>query len=401
MIVSPSVLATILGRSESLFHADMEANRSLISGAVDRARVLVIGAAGSIGSAFVHQLISFSPAVLHLVDPSENNLVEVVRSLRSAGGQLPNDFSTYAIAMGSREFEQFLKAASPYDVVVNFAALKHVRSERDPFTLMRLIDTNIFSFQDMLECLLPMPPSRVFSVSSDKAVNPENAMGASKAVMEDLLWFYAKHMHCTSARFANVAFSDGSLLHGFLRRLEKGQPLSAPEDVRRYFISHQEAGQLCLLACFLGNNRDLFVPRLEPALDLKTFADIACIFLESQGYRPRIFYSEEEARLFAQKRSVHDKEWPCYFSQSDTSGEKPFEEFFAADERVDFSRFQQLGVVSHCSLKQEDRLLEALAALRRIRDADVWIRQEMVAALQIAVPSLRHAEKEKNLDQKM
>ena len=401
-MVSSDLLAQILGRSASLFQAAMEAHRTSMASAIARSRILVTGAAGSIGSAFVEQLIPFHPATLHLVDPSENNLVEVVRSLRSSDQPPPEDFCTYAIGMGTPEFEAFLSAATPYDAIVNFAALKHVRSERDPFSLMRLIHTNLFALQDMLDLLRPTPPKRIFSVSSDKAVNPENAMGASKAFMEHILWHHANHMPCcTSARFANVVFSDGSLLHGFLRRLEKGQPLSAPEDVRRYFISHQEAGQLCLLACFLGNNRELFVPRLNPTEDLKTFSDIAQLFLQSKGYQPKIFSSEEEARHFARHKDPSSNIWPCCFSKSDTSGEKLCEEFSAEDEVVDFSRYTHLGVIATPPFDRSKPLQEALTALQAIRQSDRWDRREMVAALKIMVPSLRHTEREKNLDQKM
>ena len=402
MSLAPDLLSRILGRSVSLFQADLERHRAQLTAAIAHARILVIGAAGSIGSAFVEQLAAFSPAALHLVDPSENNLVELVRTLRSSDQRIPDDFRTLAIGMGTREFTHFLAAARPYHAIVNFAALKHVRSERDPFTLMRLIQTNIFALQEMLEQMLPTPPQRVFSVSSDKAVQPENAMGASKAFMEAILWHYADWIPGTSARFANVAFSDGSLLHGFVRRWEKGQPLSAPEDVRRYFISHQEAGQLCLLACFLGENRDLFVPRLNPDEDLHSFAEIAQLFLESKGCQPVIFHSEEEARAFAHDPSVrHGRAWPCCFSRSDTSGEKMVEAFFSADEAVDFTHYQALGVIHNPPFVRSQDLQEALAQLRRIRRSETWESRDMITALQKVVPSLRHTRLDKNLDQKM
>ncbi|MBF0584337.1 MAG: SDR family NAD(P)-dependent oxidoreductase [Magnetococcales bacterium] len=396
------LLGQILRRSHSLFQADMEAHQAQLAAAIGGARVLVTGAAGSIGSAFVEQLASFAPAAIHLVDPSENNLVELVRSLRSADLKLPEEFRTWAIGMGSREFSRFLAAARPYDVVVNFAALKHVRSERDPFTLMRLIDTNIFALQEMLEQLSAHPPQRVFSVSSDKAVQPESAMGASKAFMEAILWHHAERIACTSARFANVAFSDGSLLQGFVRRWEKGQPLSAPSDVRRYFISHEEAGQLCLLACFVGNNRELFVPRLDPAADLHSFSEIALLFLASKGVEAKIFYSEAEARAFA--RGIvpgSSRVWPCYFTQSDTDGEKLVELFAAPDEQVDYSRYHALGVISNPPYGHGSVLQEALRQLRQIRQGDRWEKEAVMAALRLLVPSLPHARTDKNLDQKM
>ncbi|MBF0461203.1 MAG: polysaccharide biosynthesis protein [Magnetococcales bacterium] len=404
----PDLLSRILGRKESLLHADMANHRAQLAATIARSRILVTGAAGSIGSAFVEQLVDFAPAALHLVDPSENNLVELVRTLRSSDRTIPDDFRTWAIGMGTREFSHFLAAAQPYDTVVNFAALKHVRSERDPLTLMRLIHTNIFALHDMLEHLSRTPPQRCFSVSSDKAVNPENAMGASKAFMEAILWHHAGRMSCTSARFANVAFSDGSLLHGFVSRWQKGQPLSAPEDVRRYFISQQEAGQLCLLACFLGNNRELFIPRLNPAADLHSFAEIAQLFLAAKGCRPRLCHSEAEAKARAremrqptQAGASGPQEWPCYFSRSDTSGEKMVEVFFADHEPVDFGRYQALGVIAQPSFAGSPAVEAALAQLRRIRQSDTWQCAEMIEALQQVVPSLRHAPMEKNLDQKM
>lgn len=402
MTANPDLLSRILRRSASLFHADMEHHQTQLAATIAHSRILVTGAAGSIGSAFVEQLVAFAPAAIHLVDPSENNLVELVRTLRSAEQALPEDFRTWAIGMGTPEFAHFLAAAQPYDTIVNFAALKHVRSERDPFTLMRLLHTNILALQEMLEQLSPTPPKRVFSVSSDKAVQPENAMGASKAFMEAILWHYAERIPCTSARFANVAFSDGSLLHGFVRRWEKGQPLSAPSDVRRYFLSHQEAGQLCLLACFLGNNRELFVPRLNPAADLHTFSEIAQLFLESKGVQPKLFYSEAEARAFAREVSTGDRRvWPCYFSPSDTSGEKQVERFSAPDELVDFSRYSALGVITNPPFAHTQTVQEALTQLRHIRQSEHWACQEMITALQQVVPSLRHTQMDKNLDQKM
>ena len=400
-MVSSELLVKILGRRDSLFKNDLAAHHAEIREFVKNSRILVTGAAGSIGSAFIEQLANFHPAAIHLIDPSENNLVEVVRSIRSSDVKAPNDFRTWAIGIGSMEFDRFLEMSKPYDAVVNFAALKHVRSERDPFTLMRLIRTNIFALQEMLERLTPTPPKRIFSVSSDKAVNPENAMGASKAYMEQVLWHYATTFHCTSARFANVAFSDGSLLHGFLRRMEKNQPLSAPEDVRRYFISHQEAGQLCLIACFLGNNREMFIPRLDPTEDLQTFAEIAKFFLQSKGYQPRIFREEEEARLFARSMTSRTKEWPCYFSRSDTSGEKLFEEFIKDNEQVNYERFERMGVINNPPFGHSKLLQKSLTVLREMRHANQWRRRDMVAALKIMVPTLHHIQREKNLDQKM
>ena len=401
MPLNSSLISAILNRAHSLFQSDIEQHASQLLTIISGARILVIGAAGSIGGAFVKQLVAFCPDTLHLLDPSENNLVEVVRDLNASSQPLPKEFRTFAISMGSRGFVLFLKSQKPYDFVVNFAALKHVRSERDPFTFMRMLETNIFALQEMLVLLRSHPPKRFFSVSSDKAVNPESAMGASKAFMESILHHHAPKISCSSARFANVAFSDGSLLHGFYKRLEKRQPLSAPEDVRRYFISHEEAGQLCLIACFLGENRDVFVPLLNPHEDLKTFSDIAQLFLLHQGLKPKIFADALEARSFLSSMEYTSKEWPCCFGKSDTTGEKLVEEFASVHETVDYSRYQQIGVIHNPPFSLSDDLEKSLSLLQKIHQSDHWRRQDMIQAMQIVVPSLSHSERDKDLDQKM
>ncbi|MBF0185245.1 MAG: polysaccharide biosynthesis protein [Magnetococcales bacterium] len=398
------LLARLLGRRHSLLQADLERHQTALTEQVQQSRILVIGAAGSIGSAFVEQLLRFHPATLHLVDPSENNLVEVVRTLRSGDTLPPDDFATYAIGMGSAEFRAFLAASQPYQAIVNFAALKHVRSERDPYTLMRLIDTNMLALDELLHDLQRTPPRHFFSVSSDKAVAPENAMGASKAAMETILWSHAPTIPVSSARFANIAFSDGSLLHGFIRRWEKRQPLAAPTDVRRYFLTPQEGGELCLLACFLANNREVVIPRLQPESDLHSFADIARLFLQAQGVEACACASEEEARAMAramgQPTTPPDK-WPCYFAPSDTSGEKMVETFAASDEIVDFERYAALGVIGKAPFNAQSALASALDGLRTLRQGGRWQSAEIMALLQQIVPSLHHSRREKNLDQKM
>ncbi|MEI7639749.1 MAG: polysaccharide biosynthesis protein, partial [Syntrophus sp. (in: bacteria)] len=285
-MVKRELLSRILKRSGSMFAEDLEVHRAQIEACIRGARIMVIGAAGSIGSAFVRQLVSFRPAALHMVDISENNLVEVVRDLRSALISLPEDFKTFAVAMGSLEFDRLLDAERAsdrggYDYVINFSALKHVRSEKDPFSLMRMVHTNVVAVKALLDRLVGTFTRKHFSVSSDKAANPANIMGATKIFMERVLLTYADRIPFSTARFANVAFSDGSLLHGFLQRLAKGQPFAAPYDVRRYFISHEEAGQLCLLSCFLGENRDIYFPKLDEGSDLLTFAEIAVMVLEA------------------------------------------------------------------------------------------------------------------------
>ncbi|MBF0357838.1 MAG: polysaccharide biosynthesis protein [Magnetococcales bacterium] len=400
--MTTTLLEQVLGRSKSLFKDDLESADLELIDKITGSRILVVGAAGSIGSSFVKQLLAFTPKTLHLVDPAENNLVELVRDLRSSTLHVPTDFMTLSIPMGSVMFDYFLESQQSYDYVVNFSALKHVRVERDPYSLMQMLETNIFSLQRLLAFLKISRQSRVFSVSSDKAVNPANLMGASKALMEQLLYAFSGDVPYSTARFANVAFSDGSLLHGFIRRFEKGQPLSAPFDVRRYFISHEESGQLCLLACFLGENREVFIPRLSPQSDLKTFSEIAELFLKERGYTPIKCASEIEAKEIAGKGDLAEKkEWPCYFSGSDTSGEKPVEEFVGRGERADFSRFKAVGIIAGQPPMDEGSLSESLAALKKIKEDKNWLVGEIAGAVKLTVPELDHQISSRNLDQKM
>ena len=433
-IVMDELLNRILKRSGSMFAEDLAVHRTDIEARVRGARVLVIGAAGSIGSAFVKQLLPFRPAGLHLVDISENNLVEVVRDLRSSLVFMPNDFKTFAVAMGSLEFNRMLAEEGPYDYVVNFSAMKHVRSERDPFSLMRMMHTNVEAVKELLDRLSGTATKKHFSVSSDKAANPANIMGATKIFMERILLAWSDRLPFSTARFANVAFSDGSLLYGFLKRLEKRQPFSAPYDVKRYFISHEESGQLCLLACFLGENRDVYFPKLDESKDVLTFSEIAVMVLAAHGLEPDLCASEEEAKekaklirdrapiiipgVSASAPLVEDAAkalnreigalslikkniWPCYFFASDTTGEKPFEEFYTAADRVDFERYRQVGVISQPPWTDRERIDGALAAFEAIRRAPHWRKEDMVEAIRIIVPELEHEEKGKNLDQKM
>jgi FlaA1/EpsC-like NDP-sugar epimerase len=434
-MVKEELLNRILKRSGSLLAEDMAAHRGAVRDAVAGARIMVIGAAGSIGSAFVKQLIPYGPGALHLVDISENNLVEVVRDLRSAPSALPDDFRTFPVAMGSEEFERLLAAQRDYDYVVNFSALKHVRSEKDPFSLMRMYNTNVLYVKRLLEALAGTGVRKHFSVSSDKAANPANVMGATKIFMERILLAYSDRVAFSTARFANVAFSDGSLLHGFLQRLAKRQPLAAPYDVKRYFISHEEAGQLCLLSCFLGENRDIYFPKLDEGSDLLTFSEIAVLVLEAYGLEPDLCASEDEAKeklirdsallipggchsgLDLESIAVMDSrfrgkddidisycrsnKWPCYFFASDTTGEKPYEEFYTAEDRVDLDRYRNVGVISQPPWTDRERIERALAAFEQIRQGAHWRKEDMVEAIRIIVPELAHEETGRNLDQKM
>ncbi|MFC1592269.1 polysaccharide biosynthesis protein [Thermodesulfobacteriota bacterium] len=400
-MVTDEILSNILNRSGSIFAEDLHDHRGEVQQRVRDARILVIGAAGSIGSAFVRQLIPYAPGALHLVDVSENNLVEVVRDLRSSPIALPDDFRTFAVSMGSLSFERLLQSEKDYDYVVNFSAMKHVRSERDPFSLMRMFDTNVLYVKRLLDVLSGTSITKHFSVSSDKATNPANIMGATKIFMERVLLAESEGIPFSTARFANVAFSDGSLLYGFLQRLAKRQPLAAPDDVKRYFITHEEAGQLCLLSCFLGSNRDIYFPRLDEGKDMLSFSEIAVLVLKAHGFDADVCSSEEEAKEKAASLNAAPRAWPCYFFTSDTTGEKPFEEFYTEADMVNMERYRNVGVIRQQVWQDREIIGKALAAFERIKKKDRWLKEEMVAAIKIVVPELEHVEKGKNLDQKM
>jgi FlaA1/EpsC-like NDP-sugar epimerase len=396
--VSPDLVSCITGRVRSLFVADMHAHRDALSGAAAHARVLVIGAAGSIGSAAVKTLASLRPAALVLVDLNENGLADLVRVLRSGPFDVPHDFATSVVALGTPGFERFLVEAGPFDVILNFAALKHVRSERDAFSLMRMIETNVFAVADLIRSAA-RPGVRIFSVSSDKAVSPANLMGATKRWMERVLAEPCQAV-CTSARFANVAFSNGSLLHAFIERLEKRQPIAAPDNVQRYFISHGEAAELCLLAAFLGGRAEVFVPRLDPARDSLLLDEVARRFLAFHGLEARLCASEDEAKSSPLLADASSCAWPCFFSPSDTSGEKDHEELLYHDESVDTQRFAAVDVVQ-CRPHPHGVLAAAKAAIADVAARSDWPKDKLVAAVERAVPELQHLELNRSLDSKL
>lgn len=393
-------LSTIVGRSSDLFAKDILACDQGLRTLVGGARFLVVGGAGSIGKAVVREIFARSPAALHVVDISENNLVELVRDIRSTIGYIDGDFRTFALDIGSIEFDALTAAAGPYDYVLNLSALKHVRSEKDPFTLMRLIDVNIFNSIKMLRLAQKMEAQKYFCVSSDKATNPVNMMGCSKRIMEHFIMREADDINVSTARFANVAFSDGSLLHGFNQRLLRHQPISAPRDVRRYFVTPQESGQLCLLSVLLGNTRDIFFPKLTPELDLQTFSDIALRFIESHGYEPFECSSEDEARSRSSEL-ISQRKWPCFFFKSNTTGEKDFEEFYADGEVLNLKRFDGVGVVEDVRFEDAATLDAFAATISQMRASGEWSKEALVSLFKSVVPEFSHVETGRNLDQRM
>ena len=307
----------LIGRTSPLFDDDIFSCRKELEALVSNSRFLVVGGAGSIGQAVTREIFKRNPLALHVVDISENNMVELVRDIRSTLGYIDGDFRTFALDCGSNEYRALMNASEGYDYVLNLSALKHVRSEKDPFTLMRLIEVNILNTIKTVQMAKAHGAKKYFCVSTDKAANPVNMMGASKRIMDMFLMRESQSIKISTARFANVAFSDGSLLHGFNQRFSKLQPISAPNDVRRYFVTPQESGELCLMSCLFGENRDIFFPKLSEQLHLTTFSDIAERFIKSLGYEPYYCATEEEARSQS-SALIASKRWPCYFFKSDT-----------------------------------------------------------------------------------
>ncbi len=390
----------LIGRQSALLEDDIQSNQSLLSEAVATSRFLVLGGAGTIGQAVTKEIFKRSPLKLHVVDLSENNLVELVRDIRSSYGYIEGDFQTFALDIGSLEYDAFIQTDGNYDYILNLSALKHVRSEKDPFTLMRMIDVNIFNTDKTLYQARDLGVKKYFCVSTDKAANPVNMMGASKRIMEMFLMRHSEHINISTARFANVAFSDGSLLHGFKQRIEKKQPLVAPYDIKRYFVTPQESGELCLMSCIFGENRDIFFPKLSEALHLISFADIAKLYLRQIGYEPYECQTEDEARALTATLPQTGK-WPCLFTQSDTTGEKDFEEFFTQDECLDMERFNNLGVIKNIASYDESKLNsfeERIAALKQTKQ---WSKEDIVNMFYEMIPTFGHKETGKYLDSKM
>lgn len=406
MLHLPNFIAQhVTGRSESLFQSDWERFQPELAAKIEGRSALVIGGAGSIGSAFVKALLQFRPARLLVVDTNENALTELVRDLRSSlDYQIPPVFWTYPVDFGDAVFEKILRQAGPFEIVANFAAHKHVRSEKDHFSIEAMLLNNVFKAKHLLDLLSAQPPEHFFCVSTDKAAKPVNVMGASKKLMEQMILSYAAAFKVSTARFANVAFSNGSLPAGFLERLMKRQPLSAPSDVQRYFVSSEEAGQLCLLACMLGRSGDVFFPKLNAEKDLRRFSDIAIKLLETLDFQADICNSEQEAREKAYQLQANSRHWPVYFFKSDTVGEKPQEEFFTPQEMPDWARFESIGVIQHSPSETPDIHLnttQMLLELKAVLDTPDTDKAALVNVLRRLVPDFQHLEMGKGLDEKM
>jgi len=388
-------------RNESMFQKDIDANSDRLCNEIEGRSILVIGGAGSIGSSYIRAVLKFKPAKLTVVDISENGLTELTRDLRSTYGMyVPEDYTTYPINYADPVFEKMFRHAGGFDIVANFSAHKHVRSEKDEFSVQALIENNVIRARKLLELLTEFPPRKFFCVSTDKAANPVNIMGGSKKIMEDMIMAYSSRFSVTTARFANVAFSNGSLLAGFIDRIMKRQPFSAPADVRRYFVSPVESGQICMLACILGRSGEIYFPKLKQD-QMLTFSEIGTRFLNALGHKAVECASEEEARKVAAEMKDSDIDYPVYYFSSDTTGEKAYEEFYTDDEEVSMDEFASLGVVKNGSRRDVKEIDEVFHAFTAAFAAETTSKSDIVAIMKKFLVNFDHVEKGKNLDSKM
>ena len=382
----------IIGRNHNLFTNDLENYSEEIFSIVHNSRFLVLGGAGSIGQAVVKELFKRDPRNLHVVDLSENNLAELVRDLRSSLGYTTGEFKTFALDINSTIFNSFLRSQKGYDYIINLSALKHVRSEKDEFTLMRMLEVNVFNTDQTLKQAIDLGCKKYFCISTDKAANPVNLMGGSKRIMEKFLMYRSLSIPVSTARFANVAFSDGSLLHGFNQRIQKLQPLVAPKDVKRYFVTPQESGELCLMSALFGENRDIFFPKLSNDFQLTSFTDIVLRYLDELGYEPHICTDETEARSIINDL-IPKRKWPVLFTSSDTTGEKDEEEFFMKNETLDLARFENFGIVKNEAEFDVQKLKGFEIAYNSWKEKGHWTKQEIIDAYREILPELSYEDK--------
>ncbi len=391
----------ITKREDSFFLEDIKNQHGLLSEKIKNKSILVIGGAGTIGSSFIKAILPFEPSKLYVIDNNENGLTELTRDLRSTLGQfIPKEYITYPMNFGDPVFEKMFINEGPFHIVANFAAHKHVRSEKDKYSIESMIDNNVFKAKRLLDLLCDYKPEHFFCVSTDKAANPVNIMGASKKLMEDVILSYSQDICITTARFANVAFSNGSLLDGYIQRLMKCQPISCPSDVKRFFVSPEESGQICMLACLLGQSGDIFFPKLAEDT-MVNFKDITEAFFNALGIKSKICFSEQEAKEYVYSTDL-EKEYPVYYFESDTSGEKLYEEFYTDSDDLDMENYISLGIIKNAPIKDKLSINKTINDLKVLMSSNKsYDKSSIVKALNQYLPNFEHIETGKSLDQKM
>ena len=388
-------------REKSMFAQDIEANKEKLSAEIKGKKVCVIGGAGSIGSSFIKAVLRFEPQSVVVVDLNENGLAELVRDVRSTEGLfVPDEFRCYTLNFADPIFERIFREEKGFDIVANFSAHKHVRSEKDKYSVQALNENNDIKAKKLMDLLCVYPPKHFFCVSTDKAANPVNIMGASKRIMEDLVMAYNEHFKVTTARFANVAFSNGSLPDGWIHRLQKKQPLAAPSDVKRYFVSPEESGQICMLACILGNGGEVFFPKLGEE-QMLTFSSICDDFVKAEGFKKVECKNDPEAKKYAADMDYESDNYPVVYFKSDTTGEKAYEEFYVPGEKINMTRFSALGVVEETTRRPMPEINQFFDELEGIFAEPDFTKAEIVTSIKKFIPNFEHEEKGKNLDQKM
>lgn len=398
---SEESLLNLIGRKSGLFADDINTTQSELNTIVSSSKFLILGGAGTIGQAVTKEIFQRQPKKLHIVDISENNLAELVRDIRSSFGYINGDFKTFALDIGAIEYDAFISSDGRYDYVLNLSALKHVRSEEDPFTSMRLIDVNIFNTEKTIQQAINNGVKKYFCVSTDKATDPINMMGASKRIMELFLMQKSKAITISTARFANVAFSDGSLLHSWEQRIKKNQPIVAPNDVKRYFITPKESGQLCLLSCIFGENNNIFFPKMNQNLQLTSFADMAVKYIAMLGYKPYLCKNEDEARAFS-KTLPRTGKWPYLLTKSDTTGEKETELFYTQKETLDLNRFNSIGIIKpDLDFNNNGKITSFSNSIKHLKAEKNWTKKDLINIFHKILPNFAHKETGHYLDHKM
>ncbi|MFR1552539.1 MAG: polysaccharide biosynthesis protein [Bacteroides xylanisolvens] len=391
----------VICRSTSMFAVDIEANREILQIEIEDKSVCVIGGAGSIGASFIRAILPFKPSKLVVVDLNENGLAELTRDLRSTHGMyVPTEYRPYTLNFADPIFEQIFCEEKGFDIVANFSAHKHVRSEKDKYSVQALIENNDIKAKRLLDLLQVYPPKHFFCVSTDKAANPVNIMGASKRIMEDMIMAYSSKFKVTTARFANVAFSNGSLPDGWIQRVMKKQPLAAPNDVKRYFVSPEESGQICLLACILGKTGEIFFPKLCEQ-QMLTFSSICDEYIKAINCNKKEFITDEEAKRFASDMSFDGKDYPVVYFKSDTTGEKAYEEFYVPGEKINMDRFVSLGIIEEVKKRPMIEIDTFFDEIENLFAKSDFTKEQVVRIIKRFIPNFEHEEKGKNLDQKM